>query len=99
MFATVAPFLDLERGASPASTAKDLDQCAVFMQNNYIEENRLWCRTAYDVGRTKNEVARRDRKRQYLAQLISKGFAQLAQYVTDDPDRSYILENILRQVK
>lgn len=34
---------------------------SIFMLNNYIECNRLWCRTAYDPGRTQKEIIRRDK--------------------------------------
>lgn len=55
--------------------------------DNYIECNRLWCRTAFDPARTKNETTRRDRKRKYLADIISSGLIKLVNYCIYDPKR------------
>ena len=62
-----------------------------FMLENYIECNRLWCRTAYDPARTKNETTRRDKKRKYLADIISTGLIKLVNYCIYDVKRSDII--------
>lgn len=70
----------MERDEDSDLSIKDMESSVKFMLNNYVEENRLWCRTAFDVGRTKGEISRRERKRAFLHELIRQGFMDLSKY-------------------
>ncbi|CAL5984831.1 Vacuolar_protein sorting 35 [Hexamita inflata] len=99
MFSQVKPYLDLHKDEDSIATAKDFDQCSRFMMESYTEANRLWCRTAFDVGRTKNEIARRDRKRKYLGEIVQKGFLELSRYCTEDEERIAVVIDILKRIR
>lgn len=110
LFDEMKPYLDLQRPVaegeeeeepeeeSPAGT-KDYEQCTRFMMNNYAEANRLWCRTAFEAARTKGEAARRDRKREYLCDIIKRGFLRCADYCMADEDRVPVLIDLIKHIK
>lgn len=69
------------------------------MLDNYVEENRLWCRTAFDVGRTKGEINRRERKRAFLYEIVKKGFMDLAMHCINDEELNHIVYELLDKVR
>jgi len=98
MYESIRPYLDFDRTDNFVTVA-DIDITLRFMLNNYVEMNRFWARTAFEPARTRQEGERRDKKRKYLSDMISKGFVEVARLCTIEGLEADIMMEVLQQVE